>query len=94
MIQYGLLPSRRMENPFAPYPTSRTPWLRNFLPHIRGHDTPPMYVCMNTAFNPTAKMIWKRINTFSTQTLGQTDLRAVVGIKPIISENYLVMRGN
>jgi hypothetical protein len=42
-----------MENPFAPYPTSNTPWLILFLAQIRGHETPPMYVCMNTAFNPT-----------------------------------------
>jgi hypothetical protein len=42
-----------MEKPFAPYPTSNTPWFTHFFPQMSGHDTPPMYVCMNTAFNPT-----------------------------------------
>lgn len=54
MIQYGWFPSLRIEKPLAPYPTSRTPWLSHFLPQISGHETPPMYVCMNIAFNPTA----------------------------------------
>lgn len=53
MIQYGLLLSRKIENPFDPYPTRSTPWFNLFLLHISGHDTPPMYVCMNTAFIPT-----------------------------------------
>lgn len=53
MIQYGLLLSRKIENPFDPYPTRSTPWFNLFLLHISGHETPPIYVCMNTAFIPT-----------------------------------------